>query len=1268
MRYHRAIAIGAGLILLATALLATSCGEPATPTADPIQGAPVTQPAPQASGNVEQPAEDALPELRPEATLGLDDLPDLPELQTQSHDRELPENAQALLAEARQLRQDGDIPGAIAKIERVVGYDPNNPDVQELLGLTYMQLPDYGKAEEHLRQAEAYKGNDVELQFTLGRLALQQKDVNQAVTHFRRARQADNADPANPTTALNTLLLGQLLERQGYFTAALESYNQLNGWLAKYGSNYRDQDTLRELALNPEKLLVMRGRLLILLQDKQAAAELFQRAWAHNRSDTQTAQYLLGLLIDLDRFEPAQDLLVELSAAEGVQAALPVLAERLCEKVGDPALPAKLWDAMRAKAGTDTPPADVGLRLANVAAKLGSNDAARQILQAVIDEAPSNADAAEQLAALFAETGNHIQALQLLGETIARNNNAIAAVRTGVQEILRRNPPETLLQDFSKQTYAAEGDNKYALHYVAGVLAEETGNPLKAADHYRRAAAERKDFLPVYEALLELSLEAKDNEEIDVLLGMVRDVAEDNHLYNYLLGRSMLARGETDNAIEALEKAYEQNSSHLQTLLALADAYEVKLDAAMDSGDRAGAYRAREKVESFLQQAISLRPDDMSVYRRLFDLYIARGDTDSAKTLAEQLFRSHPRTYEALAMLAEAYMHAGEHDKAAIVFKRIQRDHADEPGAGLLILKGEIARHSANLPREIYASASASDYFHVQTVREVIPAAVQDRIVAQLQSLLTETPDDTDARELLAQRLGYRVPGNYARAAEQFETLYKQTQEPDIARRAAYFYMLGNEPAKGLAVLEPLPGTDTDTLRLKALLLRDAAQYDQAVDILKGMLAQDKQNAAVLLALVETYDQAGKHEDAAKLLAEPTDALPDGQRLISRAIQLCKAGKTDDALALPGGDDNIGLVWECYDTLLAANNYQAAATFADKLIELTRTLPEAERRADLLPIAVLLRMQVAVQADDLDKAKQLAKDFSEDLTGEDDAYVRLAYALIREQLFEKAGDILTARLAELETIESPNATQKEALRAVRGALVDNDMRAGRQKQALEAIDALLADNPNKASLHNLRATVLGELDRGEEASKAIARAIELTPTRQNDKGELASYQNNLAYNYAELGSKLDQAEGLAIQALNNGGWNIGTVDTLAWVYYKQARLSEAAALLLSQLPELNELDDLDAGTRRDDHAIIWDHLGDTLYRLGYKDLAARVWQVALDRTDGEPETRDIRLVRQMAPRKIEAVRNNQAAPIAPLSQAHEDRIEKATQSDTDTHP
>lgn len=70
------------------------------------------------------------------------------------------------------------------------------------------------------------------------------------------------------------------------------------------------------------------------------------------------------------------------------------------------------------------------------------------------------------------------------------------------------------------------------------------------------------------------------------------------------------------------------------------------------------------------------------------------------------------------------------------------------------------------------------------------------------------------------------------------------------------------------------------------------------------------------------------------------------------------------------------------------------------------------------------------------------------------------------------------------------------------------------------------------------------------AVQQLRRALQLTPADYN-------LANSLAYTYAELGENLDEAEKLIDVVLKKEPHNASYLDTLAWIYFRQGRNTEA---------------------------------------------------------------------------------------------------------------
>lgn len=115
-------------------------------------------------------------------------------------------------------------------------------------------------------------------------------------------------------------------------------------------------------------------------------------------------------------------------------------------------------------------------------------------------------------------------------------------------------------------------------------------------------------------------------------------------------------------------------------------------------------------------------------------------------------------------------------------------------------------------------------------------------------------------------------------------------------------------------------------------------------------------------------------------------------------------------------------------------------------------------------------------------------------------------------------------------------------------------------RALKVLDRLLAENSeyNDARIH--RAAVYERLGRYERMEDDL-RAVEETDPQNPYAASIR------AGSLADRGVRLDEAERLAVRALEKNPSSETALDTLAWVYFKQGRVQEAADLLFSLPPD-----------------------------------------------------------------------------------------------------
>ncbi|MEM9253692.1 MAG: tetratricopeptide repeat protein, partial [Planctomycetota bacterium] len=185
---------------------------------------------------------------------------------------------------------------------------------------------------------------------------------------------------------------------------------------------------------------------------------------------------------------------------------------------------------------------------------------------------------------------------------------------------------------------------------------------------------------------------------------------------------------------------------------------------------------------------------------------------------------------------------------------------------------------------------------------------------------------------------------------------------------------------------------------------------------------------------------------------------------------------------------------------------------------------------------------------------------------------------------------------------------------------------------------------------------------GEVDDPGLALMLALILQRQGDMpGSVAIKQrileanpdhaptaNDLAYHYAVRGESLDEALRLATIAATAEPGNSAYVDTLGWVYYKLGRFDEAAAELGRSLALARQEERRGLGDRSETRAVVSDHLGDAMYRLGRAEQAERYWEMSLRLAPDGPGIFDPDLngLKDRLAAKLAALEAAEPAPVA----------------------
>ena len=224
-----------------------------------------------------------------------------------------------------------------------------------------------------------------------------------------------------------------------------------------------------------------------------------------------------------------------------------------------------------------------------------------------------------------------------------------------------------------------------------------------------------------------------------------------------------------------------------------------------------------------------------------------------------------------------------------------------------------------------------------------------------------------------------------------------------------------------------------------------------------------------------------------------------------------------------------------------------------------------------------------------DKAKELYESIDPKGTMGDDAQIRLAGMDFREGNLRKALSLLNHILKS-----KPKHTEAQLIRsAIRLA-------NGQYKLLLKETEVMLSmDNLHPQLLFN-RAVAFDHLKDYGQLETVLTQLLKANP-------EHSEAMNFLGYSYATQGVHLDKAELLINQALSLKPDDGYYLDSLAWVYYQRSKYSKALEIQKKAITQI------------DDDPVMYEHLGDILWKTGDFPAARNAWKKSIELKADRPE-------------------------------------------------
>jgi tetratricopeptide (TPR) repeat protein len=414
-----------------------------------------------------------------------------------------------------------------------------------------------------------------------------------------------------------------------------------------------------------------------------------------------------------------------------------------------------------------------------------------------------------------------------------------------------------------------------------------------------------------------------------------------------------------------------------------------------------------------------------------------------------------------------------------------------------------------------------------------------------------------------------------------------------------------------------------------------AGHWDKAIRYFEKVLEEDPRSERLIKYLVGCYMQTGKEEKVLEYLEKLAEISPEDFRVHyslgdlyqkgnrpEEAIQAFeKATRSDPkgidpdlvaealyrlanlylqegepAKAIPCLKDILQLNVSVDYSLLYCQLGIAYAEVKDFLC----AREALEKSKVLNPSLGQTRMYLAMVYEELGELQKAIKESEDFLDLSPEAWIAYAYLA---GLYKKA-----SRLEEADFVQD-KAVNLLTRKVVRGskdqreylALAQLLIAQQRTREALRVLEdgVKTIEEEKSKELRLLLANLYYESSCEEAVERELKDILRIYP----DSHEASNF---LGYFYAERGKELGEALKLVEKALQSQPNNGAYIDSLGWVYYKQATERQDDPLLEQALQKL-----LQAASESPDPEI-FKHIGEVYYSLGQWEAASAQWKKALE--------------------------------------------------------
>lgn len=322
----------------------------------------------------------------------------------------------------------------------------------------------------------------------------------------------------------------------------------------------------------------------------------------------------------------------------------------------------------------------------------------------------------------------------------------------------------------------------------------------------------------------------------------------------------------------------------------------IEMDA--KTGNLAGA-------NDLLAGILKDNPKDSDALGMRAALKLSTGDRSQINTAVsdfQSLVTKNPENFQLRYNLATALHDKGDDEQAIVQLQEALKRRPDYVRARVLLAtlyeaRGESPK-ALQAADEIIAQNNNDIQGHLIRARALLDTHNQDQARKELDYIVKTFPQNVEARYEVG-HLDF-VEEDYKSSAEVFGKLYKENPKDHrgLAGVVETLAAEGHMP-EAVAELNKAIAAEPDKQDLKLFMANLDVRnknYDHAIQLFQGLVAQNPKNSDLLNRLAETYRLKGDTNMAIAKFREASQAAPsDAMPLLRLAITLQNADRTDEA-------------------------------------------------------------------------------------------------------------------------------------------------------------------------------------------------------------------------------------------------------------------------------------------------------------------------------------------------------------------------------------